>query len=246
VVDPENIRKVYQQANQELATTLYDDWYWAYRHYEQTHLSYQPSPEQAGPRALRGLALQMLLHSAANEKNEGVINEAYHFVQFAGNMTERYQALTALVVNKQAIAPKALDWFYHYFVDEALVIDKWFSLQARNVNNASEVQTLIEHEAFTLDNPNRLRSVIFSFCQQNLSAFHQKDGSGYHFWQTTIHQLDGKNPHMAARLARSMDLLPKLATPYQVRAKDNIKEVLAQDHLSKETREVLARIDATV
>jgi aminopeptidase N len=76
------------------------------------------------------------------------------------------------------------------FSREALVMDKWFALQAtapdRGGNVLPVVRQLMQHPDFTLKNPNRARSLIFSFCNANPAAFHRSDAAGYVFWSERV------------------------------------------------------------
>jgi aminopeptidase N len=77
-----------------------------------------------------------------------------------------------------------------------------------------DVKALMQHSAFKLNNPNRVRSLIHAFCLNNPAGFHQADGSAYRFWIECVIALDKINPQVAARLARALDRWPKFAKPY--------------------------------
>src|SRR5205085_7444672 len=124
----------------------------------------------------------------------------------AANMTDRLGALVALVNGSAPGKDAALAKFYAEFEGEALVIDKWFTLQASaRGTDVAAVRALMRHPAFTLKNPNRARSLIFSFCNGNPAQFHAADGSGYAFWAEQVIALNAINPQVAARLAASLD-----------------------------------------
>jgi hypothetical protein len=132
----------------------------------------------------------------------------------ANNMTDRAAALGALLAGAAAgatdAAERALGDFYRRFENEALVIDKWFAMQAAQRGTPArptlaQVRNLMAHPAFNLKNPNRARSLIFSFCAANPAQFHAADGSGYAFWAEQVLALDAINPQVAARLARSLE-----------------------------------------
>src|SRR5690606_29196672 len=103
----------------------------------------------------------------------------------AGNMTDRFNALSALVVGGQPLAQDALARFHTMFQHEALVLDKWFALQAGAPDRGGQilpaVRQLMAHPDFSLKNPNRARSVVFSYCSANPGAFHRRDAAGYVF-----------------------------------------------------------------
>ena len=64
------------------------------------------------------------------------------------------------------------------------------------------VKQLLEHPAFSLKNPNKVRSVIGSFVQ-NAINFHDYSGSGYCWLADILLQLDGINPQMAGTSCNS-------------------------------------------
>ena len=160
-------------------------------------------------------------------------------------MTDRFNALTALVASGHDLAAPALARFHALFKDEPLVIDKWFALQAgapdRGGDVLPRVRQLMQHPDFNLRNPNRARSVIFSYCNANPGAFHRADASGYVFWSERVIEIDRFNPQVAARLARALDRWKKLAEPYRGAAREAIARVAAQAELSNDVREVVTR-----
>ena len=160
-------------------------------------------------------------------------------------MTDRFNALSALVSADHALAGDALARFHALFRDEALVLDKWFALQAgapdRGGDVLPKVRQLLLHPDFTLRNPNRARSVIFSYCSANPGAFHRVDAAGYVFWSERVIELDAINPQVAARLARALDRWKKLAEPYRNAAREAIARVAARNDLSNDVREVVTR-----
>ncbi|MCY1310420.1 Aminopeptidase N [compost metagenome] len=103
------------------------------------------------------------------------------------------------------------------------------------------VRRLLAHPDFNLRNPNRARSVIFSYCSANPGAFHRNDASGYVFWRERVIELDAFNPQVAARLARALDRWKKLAEPYRSAAREAIARVAAKPDLSNDVREVVTR-----
>ena len=103
------------------------------------------------------------------------------------------------------------------------------------------VRQLMQHADFSLKNPNRARSLIFSYCSANPGAFHRRDAAGYVFWSERVIELDAINPQVAARLARAMDRWKKLAEPWRTAAREAIARVAAREHLSNDVREVVTR-----
>ncbi len=244
VVDPQRVHAVREAMRQQLATALHDDWAWAL----DTHSDnggYRPDPRSAGRRALCGLALTMLCLGARATGDAVWPGKAYQRFKDAGNMTDRFNALSALVISDSPLAREALTRFHTLFRHEALVLDKWFALQAgapdRGGNILPAVRQLLNHPDFSLRNPNRARSVIFSYCSANPGAFHRADAAGYVFWSDRVIEIDRFNPQVAARLARALDRWKKLAEPYRSAAREAIARVAAQTELSNDVREVVSR-----
>ena len=244
VVDPQAIHAVREAMRETLARELHAHWVWAY----ETHAnngSYTPDSLSSGRRALANLALAMLCLDAQRSGDTLWPGKAYQRFKDASNMTDRLGALSALVNAGHALAEPALVKFHQWFKNEALVIDKWFSLQAGASDRAGsvlpKVRALMGHADFTLHNPNRARSLIFGYCSANPAALHRQDAAGYVYWTEQVLALDAINPQVAARLARALDRWKKLAEPYKESARHAIEKVAAKTDLSKDVREVVSR-----
>jgi aminopeptidase N len=243
-VDPQRIHAVREAMRTQLALALSDDWAMAYEA-NQDNGAYTPDPLSSGRRALAGMALTHLCIAATVTGDPVWPGKTYQRFKDAGNMTDRFNALAALVSSGHPLAADALPRFHAMFKDEALVIDKWFSLQAgapdRGGNILPAVKQLMKHADFSLRNPNRARSVVSTFCQGNPAGFHRADAAGYVFWSERVIELDTINPQVAARLARALDRWSKLAEPYRSAAREAIARVAAKSDLSKDTHEVVTR-----
>jgi len=187
-----------------------------------------------------------LLVLNATRSGDGVWpGRAYQRFKDATNMTDRMGALSALVNAHAELADSALARFHAQFKGEALVIDKWFALQGRAAERDGKtfarVKQLMKHPDFTLKNPNRARSLIFSLAMFNPAAFHRKDAAGYVFWADQVLALDAINPQVAGRLARVMDRWTALAEPYRSAAREAIARVAAKPDLSNDVREIVQR-----
>ncbi|MFP5466351.1 MAG: aminopeptidase N [Gammaproteobacteria bacterium] len=244
IVDPQRIHAVREAMRGQLAHALHEDWVWAHEEHKDNG-AYRPDPVSAGRRALAGMALTMLCLAARDNGNPVWPGKAYQRFKDAGNMTDRFNALSALVVAGQPLATEALARFHGMFRHEALVLDKWFALQAgapdRGGNVLPAVRQLLAHPDFNLRNPNRARSVVFSYCSANPGAFHRVDAAGYVFWSEKVIEIDAFNPQVAARLARALDRWKKLAEPYRSAAREAIARVASKPDLSNDVREVVTR-----
>ena len=206
--------------------------------------AFNPGALPAGRRALKNLALSYL----AQAPDAAAVALARAQFDDAGNMTDRIAALAALMhagaasADAANAADAALQVFYREFEHEALVIDKWFSIQAAAPgNDVKVVRALMQHSAFTLKNPNRVRSLVFAFCSGNPSQFHAPDGSGYAFWAEQVIALDAINPQVASRLARSMDRWRRYAPALQVQMQAALQQVANLTGLSNDVREVISK-----
>jgi aminopeptidase N len=169
----------------------------------QVREGYQPPPT-GGPRALANLACACWCCTPCPGRPVWP-GRAYQRFKDAGNMTDRLGALVALVDAQSPLAEPALARFHARSAGDALVIDKWFNLQAtapeplgqrRRLQRAREA--LLQHPDFSLRNPNRARSLLSGFCRDNPAAFHRTDAAGYVFWADKVLELDAINPQLAA------------------------------------------------
>ncbi len=244
VVDPQRIHAVREAMRLQLATALQTDWAHTFESHHDNG-AYRPDPVSSGRRALVGLALHMLCLAARHSGDPVWPGKAYQRVKDAGNMTDRFQSLSALVSSGHELATAALERFHARFQREELVLDKWFALQAGAPDHGGHilpmVQQLLTHPDFHIKNPNRARSLIFSYCNANPGAFHRADGAGYTFWRDHVLAINAFNPQVAARLARALDRWRQLAEPYRSAARAAIEHVAAQPDLSNDVREVVTR-----
>ena len=179
--------------------------------------AYRRDAAAMGPRALANSALTLLCASGASPDEAPVLAQA----QFDGadNMTDRQAALVALmhvdVVRREA----ALAAFASDYADEPTVMDKWFALQATmhalpgSPAVLERVIALETHPAWSVGNPNKVRSLVHAFCVGNLAEFHRADGLGYAFWLRHVLAFDASNPQLAARLARALERVARFAEP---------------------------------
>ena len=242
IVDPQAIHTARQFVRATLTQHLRAELLTAYEA-NLTPGPYSPDAASMAKRALKNLALSYLCAWADDS------TFALATTQFdeAENMTDRLAALAALTnfngnEAQQASAAKSLKKFYKEFKKEALVIDKWFMLQATaHTTDVAKVRELMTHKAFTLSNPNRARSLTFSFCNANPSRFHAADGSGYALWAELVIELNKINPQVAARLARSLDRWKKYPQHLQDHMKLALEKVAGTKKLSKDVAEVIGK-----
>jgi aminopeptidase N len=195
VVDPEAIHAARERLRAALGSELENMWRSAYHANAANRFEYSPSAK--GARRLRTVALGYLAASGAQDA------PAMAMRQFdeADNMTDRQGALGTLANSDAAERAQALAKFYERYRDNALVLDKWFTVQALSTraDTPEAVARLAQHPDFTLSNPNRLRSLVGAFAV-NQPAFHEPSGRGYRFLADMILAVDKLNPQTAAKL----------------------------------------------
>jgi len=251
-IDPQRIHAVREQWRALMAEHLHDDWVWAYEAHQLT-AGYQPLAVQAGPRALANLALGLLCLQAVRNGDAVWQGRAYQRFKDAGNMTDRLGAASALIDAHSALADQVIARFHAMAHGDALLLDKWFALQARAPEPVADLggeppgrafaraKALLKHPDFVLKNPNRARSLLMVLCTGNPAAFHRADAAGYVLWADKLLELDTLNPHVAARFARAMDRWAALAEPYRSAAREAIARVAAKPDLSNHVREIVMR-----
>ncbi|NKB51625.1 MAG: aminopeptidase N [Rhizobiaceae bacterium] len=192
-------------------------------------------------RALKNALLPLLVQA----KQKGALEFGEKQYRNARNMSDRMAALTVLMFN-QSDAKKskaALDHFYKRFQDNHLVIDKWFAVQAMlpGARGLSRIKQLTRHAAFTLNNPNRARSLLAPFANANMTAFHRPDGAGYEFFADQVLSLDGINPQVAARMLTLMNNWKMFDAKRSRKAKNALQRIASTDGLSRDLQEIVDR-----
>lgn len=195
VIDPEAIHQQRKALEIAIGIALFSEW-----EVLVTRLSALPYEWSAQGKGGRKLLASALLYMVAGNNDAGA-KAAYALYEAADNMTNRMTALQALRDLHSPLRDAALADFYQRFEGDALVIDKWFSLQAISLRDDTlqVIQTLAQHPAFTMSNPNRLRS-LYMVLTANQRIFHDASGAGYDLIADVIIALDKANPQTAARM----------------------------------------------
>jgi aminopeptidase N len=192
-----------------------------------------------GRRRLRNTALAYL---AADGGEDGVARAKAQFAA-AANMTDALAALAVLADLEHPARTEALDRFYARWQGDALVIDKWFALQAmsRLPSTPTRVRELARHPAFDTRVPNRVRALVSSFAEANQVRFHDRSGAGYDFLADEVRALDPMNPLLAARLLQPLGHWRRQDGVRQKLMKGALERVLALPGLSKNTFEIASK-----
>ena len=206
---------------------------------KQENQSYEYSPEAAGWRTLRNVCRAFVLR--ADPAHIETVAEKYG--EMAQNMTHEWGILSAVNGNESDTRNRLLAQFADKFSDDALVMDKYFSLigSSRRSDTLQQVQTALQHPKFSLENPNKARSLIGSF-SRNVPHFHAEDGSGYRFIADKVIEIDRFNPQVAARLVQAFNLCNKLEPHRKNLVKQELQRIRAQEGLSKDVGEIVGKI----
>ena len=206
---------------------------------KQESQSYEYSPETAGWRTLRNVCRAFVLR--ADPAHIETVAEKYG--EMAQNMTHEWGILSAVNGNESDTRNRLLAQFADKFSDDALVMDKYFALVglSRRSDTLQQVQTALQHPKFSLENPNKARSLIGSF-SRNVPHFHAEDGSGYRFIADKVIEIDRFNPQVAARLVQAFNLCNKLEPHRRNLVKQELQRIRAQEGLSKDVGEIVGKI----
>ncbi len=200
---------------------------------------YSPDAAGAGRRALRNVALDLMAARAAPD----AIARALRQYERADNMTDRMAALGTLSLHAVPEREAALADFYRRYASDALVIDKWLSLQAAipQGDTLDKVRALTGHPAFSLANPNRVRALIGVFAHANPTQFNRADGAGYDFVADIVLALDPKNPQVAARMATAFRTWRTLESGRRGKAQGALERIKAASGLSRDLADIVER-----
>ncbi len=197
------------------------------------------SAEAIGRRRLKNSCLHYLIKL----DSDTAYDLARQQFDTAGTMTEQISALAAIVNSRHPDKADYLDRFYQQWEDEALVIDKWFTLQATSdAEDAFEtVSRLLHHPAFEMTNPNRVRSLVGAFSQSNPVHFHAPDGQGYRFLADRVMELNTTNPQVASRMIGALTQWRRYDVPRQQLMRTALEQIIAVPDLSKDVFEIASK-----
>jgi aminopeptidase N len=240
VIDPEAIHAARVGLRQHLAAQLREKFesVWAAL---APNEAYAPDGAQVGRRSLRNTCLAYLGESDAAYLKASVVPRLTAQLAPGGNMTDEIAALATLANLDLPESQAALADFYARWQNEALVVDKWLSVQAtsRLSDGAARVRALMQHPAFDLKNPNRVYALVRGFCAANPRHFHAADGSGYALAADVISELQAMNPQVASRIARSFDRWRQFDAGRQAHARVALERIAAVEGLAKDVAEVV-------
>ena len=234
--DPGRIFEEREGLKAFIASELQDELHQIYDRAEK--LPYSQSAEAKGARKLKTL---ILAYAAADDPQKAAELAAHQYDR-ADNMTDRQGALMVLTGIDSAERTGRLLDFYNRYQGNALVIDKWFALQASSLHPKviEHVKALAEHPDFTLRNPNRARSLYMPFTGAP-QGFHAANGEGYKLIADLILDLDPINAQTAARFVPALGRWRKLEPGRSALMRAELERIAASPKLSRDTFEQVTR-----
>ena len=209
----------------------------------QSRDAYRPETDAIARRSLKNIALGYLMQPVDGKMAPLCVEQ----IEQADNMTDTSSAIRALTgcaaETAREPAEKALEEFYNRWVDEALVIDQWFTIQAscQLPGALDRVKSLMEHEAFDIRNPNRVRALVNGFTLYNNVNFHSVDGSGYEFLADRVLELDQFNPMVAARILGPLTRWRKFDVQRRTLMTEQLERIKETENLSRDVFEIVSK-----
>ncbi|TVU87895.1 aminopeptidase N [Vreelandella titanicae] len=237
IVDVDAIHAAREFVRQSLAVALRDEFLAVYEA-NVAEEPYAPTAEQIAQRSLKNVALAYLM---SIEDEQGL---ALCEAQFAAdhNMTDVRQALTQLVhSDRDDLASPALKAFGEKWAHDPLVMDQWFTVQVSRPQPdvLERVKYLMQHPAFSLKNPNRVRALVGAFAQNRVN-FHRLDGQGYQLLADVVIELNRLNPEIAARLITPLTRWQRFDETRQALMRSELERI-KQQPLSANVYEVVEK-----
>lgn len=237
IIDPQAIHGVRDALVGCLAVELDDELLTVYRANETPE--YRVEHADIGKRALRNLCLYYL---AFGDRDQAVSLTTGQYYR-ADNMTDTLAAMTSAVAAQLPCKETLLADFDQRWHHDGLVMDNWFTLQATSPADDAldQVKSLLTHQAFTLNNPNRVRALLGAFAANNPAAFHAEDGSGYRFMVEILTELNTRNPQVASRLVEPLIRFKRYDEHRQALMRQALESLRALPNLSGDLYEKISK-----
>ncbi len=236
-LDVEAVHAAREELRRCIGHRFTDQWHMIHGRYVGCHPAV-PGGEAAARRQLGNLALDYLVATGADG-----VEAARQQAHGAGTMTDRLAALALLADAGDDLAREPLKAFYRRWRDDPLTVDKWLRLQAvaRSGDGLRRVEALMRHPAFDIRNPNRVRSLIGAFSQDNPVQFHRPDGAAYAFLAEQVMAVDALNPVIAARLVLPLTRWYRLDPARGRHMAEQLERIGNRPKLSKELQEIVVK-----
>ncbi|GAA5217817.1 aminopeptidase N [Corallincola platygyrae] len=189
--------------------------------------------------ALRALKACLLNFISATSGAENLnLVDSYNA---SDNMTEKLSMLAAANHWQLSERDTLLSMFEKTWRQDALVMDKWLSIQALSPKESAiqEIKAIFEHPVFSFTNPNRVRALIGTFAAANYRAFHNLDGTGYQLLADVVIKMNSINPQVAARIITPLTQWKRFDEKRQALMKEELTRIVNLDDLAKDLYEVV-------
>jgi aminopeptidase N len=238
-IDPEAIHEARKRLISQIQDTHGDAIATLYGRLE-SHGPFSPDAVSAGRRSLRNACLRFI--TAADDEFAAVRADTHY--RSATNMTEMSAGLAALARMASPRRDAAFTHFHDRFRDNPLVLDKWMGMQAMSPreDTVTRVRALMDHPAFSMKNPNRVRALIGAFAIGNPLRFHDRSGAGYALVREAVETLDSINPQTAARIAAAFETWRRYDSDRQKRMRGELEIIAARPKLSANLYEMVTKM----
>ena len=237
-VDPDALHNSRQAVKRELANRYQSEFARLY-HNNTTSGDYQITSKAIGRRSLKNTALSYLM--SLDPIPSDILQICVDQYRQAANMTDTIAALQCIVNLESTIRTELFEDFYVRWRSDTLVMDKWFTLQATSFlpDTLKNVKHLTNDSLFSIENPNKVRSLIGAFCSANHVRFHDKGGEGYSFLGDMIIKLNAFNPQIAARLVTPLINWKRYDKNRQSLMREQLDRIAGQKGLSRGVAEIV-------
>ncbi|NOQ17075.1 MAG: aminopeptidase N [Methyloprofundus sp.] len=238
VVDVESIHQARQFVKLGLAEQLAEQFHALYAENHQGE-SGELTADAIARRRIKNVCLDYL-SQLETEASYRLVNEQF---STANTMTDQIAALGCIANSQNPAQSDCLQQFYQQWQDEALVIDKWFSLQASSsqAGTFTVVQSLLQHSAFDLKNPNRVRALVGAFSLANPLHYHAVNGQGYQFLADQVIALNSLNPQVASRMVGALTQWRRFDEQRQILMKRQLERIINTESISKDVFEIASK-----
>lgn len=234
VIDSDAVHQARLELRRHIAVELKQDFEKAYAA-NKTPGEYVPDAANSGKRAVKNTALSYL-----SLLDDSLALKQYYSAQ---QMTDKDAAVRVFAAKDTPEAKKVMDDFYQTYKKDSLVVDKWLTMQATAARSDTleTVKSLLNHESFSITNPNKVRALIGAFANNNPTAFHAKDGSGYDFVAEQTLAVDKINPQVAAQIPVALGDGKKYDAERQKLMKNALEKIMNAPNLSPNTYEIVSK-----
>lgn len=238
-IDPDALYLAGQFVRTKIGEELKDDLLHIYRVNNDDEFSM--SSASMGRRSLKNRCLYYLMTPVCDDQE--IVHVCMNQYRHGSNMTDVVAALGLITNSNQHVRQEVVEDFYSRYHTDPLVVDKWFVIQATSVRRdcLTQVKKLMNHPAFSMKNPNKVRSLIGAFASMNHIRFHEKSGEGYRFLADRIIHLNSFNPQIAARLVTPLTSWKRYDSIRKQLITRELQRILDTPKLSADVYEIVSK-----